>query len=268
MAQDPWKRAHQIKRLRDQQARDGSPAGKAGPPLILRRKKAPLLSWAIALLLLGGLFAAWYYRDLWLPRLREEVVSNAPEPVRKVAQKIPEKQVRLDAQLFDRGLGMGLRLDADYLELLAAMRDSDPGWKLTSTGVSSVRLSAPGAVVSAVGGRVQNYELQIDQIYASEAWRPWLKGLQEAQLSPELRYTALSGDEEAPVGESKYELKGESFQRSDGWVTPVYILRFIDNKLRSLELAIKFGVAEPAPEAAVADPGDGAGKTEDSQPGG
>ncbi len=260
MAQDPWKRAHQIKRLRDQQAAGSSPppggvSRGSGSMIPGRRSGGPAAArWVIVLVLIAGGVAAWYYRDGWLPRLRQQVIEEAPQPVKQAAEKIPEKQVQLDPELFDRGFGFGLSLGSDYLEMLAAMREHDPGWKVISTGGNNARLTAPGAEVGVVDGVVQTYELQIEPIFKDPAWEPWLSGFKEAQLSPALTYTSLTGGGELPQGESKYELSGRSIRRSDGWISPVYILRFHDGYLRSIEMAMRFGVSDPELEPPGAPP--------------
>lgn len=264
MAQDPWKRAHQIKRLREQQARDQAHAsGRAADHetqrrlsgLGLRRRslRPAVAAWLmVGILLLGGA-AAWYLRDTWLPRLKQEI-RDEPEAVRKVVEALPEERVVLDSSAMDSGLGFGLRLDGDYLEMLAHMREQDPGWKVTASGGDTARLTAPGATVKVIGGRIQNYELQLEPLFAADGWNPWLQGLEDAHLSPQLAWTSLTGEKEMPEGASEREISGKSFKRADGWVTPVYILRFSDGYLRSIELAIRFGVAEPGIEAQDAPP--------------
>lgn len=251
MAQDPWKKAYLLSQTRQA----GSPAAGPPPPRLRRAPRWGCIIGSLLLLILaGGAAAAWYWRDAWLPRH----YAKLPAPVK---QAVPEPQVQVDLQALDDGLGVELTMFGDYKDFIAATREWRPEWKL-SQGEGQQRLSAPGVKVYIRDGLIFTYELDIPRLFTEPAWAPWRSALSAAQLTPELSYTALTGEQAAPPGESEVKLHGKREQDvAGGWASAVYILGFRDNQLRRVVGGVDFGpVTGAAAGSGAADTGSTAAK--------
>lgn len=237
MAQDPWKRAYQLQRLKQSSA-PAVPPYPTAPP----RQPRPWLTVVLLLLLMlalgGGGYFAWLSREHWLPQAREEL----PAPVQEA---VPVFRRGVDQGALEDGLGIRLAVFGNVHDMLAATRDWGVEWKLSSLGSDRARLSAPGVWARANANLIEYYELDITGVYASACWKPWLPQLQRAGLSPELSWEMLTGEKNAE-GNREYELRSaDSIHRPEGTVRQAYILRFVDGYLRRVEGQVSFGPAIP-----------------------
>jgi hypothetical protein len=236
MAQDPWKRAYQLQRLKHAGA-PGTP-----PPSAPRlRQPRPWLTVLLLILLMlalgGGGYFAWLSRERWLPQAREEL----PAPVKEA---VPVYRRSVDQGALEDGLGIRLAIFGNVHDLLAATRDWGVEWKLSSLGSNRARVSAPGVWARANGDAIEYYELDIAGVYASPCWKPWLPELRRAGLSPELSWEMLTGEQ--GVGNQEYEYRGaDSLQRPEGTVRQAFVLRFVDGYIRRVEGQVSFGPAIP-----------------------
>jgi hypothetical protein len=237
MAQDPWKRAYQLQRLKQ----TGAPAGP--PPSAPRlRQPRPWLTVLLLLLLMlalgaGGYFA-WLSRERWLPQAREEL----PAPVQEA---VPVYRRGVDQGALEDGLGIRLAVFGNVHDMLAATRDWNIEWKLSSLGSDRARVSAPGVWARANANVIEYYELDITGVYASLCWKKWLPELQRAGLSPELSWEMLTGEKNGE-GNQEYELRSaDSLKRPEGTVRQAFVLRFVDGYLRRVEGQVSFGPAIP-----------------------
>jgi hypothetical protein len=191
---------------------------------------------------LAGGYAAWYYRSWWLPRAAEKL-EKAPEPIQEAVKAMPEPQVEIDIRMMALGFGIGLQPQGDYLHMLNVTRELDPGWKLSTAG-RHVELRAPGVWVTAVDGKIMNYELDLKAMYGEPKWEPWRENFASAGLSPDVTYKAVTG-EEAPHNEVDYEVRGNRpLRREGGWMTPVWILHFSDGWLREVKMVVELGESD------------------------
>jgi len=255
MAQDPWKKAYLLsKALRAGQAPKGGVAKPLGQVDRAVRPTGRTPNWgciigvSLLVLLAGAGVALWLFRWWWVPRYRPEL----PKPVQ---QALPEPRVQVDVVALDSGLGVDLVMFGDYLAFVNATRDWGPGWTLSNAG-GEQRLSADGVKVYVRDGLIMTYDLNLQQIYADNKWLPWQTALRKAQLTPDLTYSALTGGQEMPAGDSEVKLKGQQQAKlKDGWASAVYILHFQDGWLRRVVGAVEFGpsaASEPAGKSAGA----------------
>jgi hypothetical protein len=242
MAQDPWRRAYQMQRLKQA----GAPA--AGEPPPPRRRSRTTAAWLILLMLaLGaGGYCAWLSRDRWamqlarqLPGMREEL----PAPVRDV---VPAPRRSVDQAALEEGLGLHLTVFANSYDLIAATRAWGVEWRLTSMGDERARMSAGGVKVYATGGVIEYYDIDVAEVYAAPAWKQWQPALRRAGISPELTWELLTGVQGPAAGNQDYEYRSaRSVRRPEGATRQAFILRFVDGRLRHVEGQISLGPAIP-----------------------
>jgi hypothetical protein len=237
MAKDPWKRAHDLSRLREHSAVEQPAEARAAR----RIGCGTVIAIALAVLVVGGAAVLFFTRGWWWPRYR----AALPEPLQEVVADVaPEPPADVDWHVLETGLDVELRMFGDYNLFVGATRAWEPGVKLISTGNDTWRLTAPGVRVHVRNGLVWTYELDLPLIFAEECWREWWPALREAGLTPDLTWTALTGEEEQPVGGTDYTYRSTRSTRvAEGWVYPVFILYFADGWLRRVEGAIDFGVS-------------------------
>lgn len=252
MPQEPWKRARQLQDLRHAGVQ---PASAAPPPKLKRRPRwLRVLGWLLLALILGGAVAAYFTRGWWFPRYRgmlPPVVENAVE------QAAPEPAMTLDYQALESGLGIELRIFDDYLDVLNATNDWGLDWKLIDTGNGTLRCSAPGLTLYIEQGRIRSYELDLETVFATEAWELWRKDLERAGLSPDLTWTALTGEEEMPRGIAEREIhSANDSQWAGGPAHAVWKLQFHDGWLRYLNGGITISSVSLDEATAGADQGD------------
>lgn len=244
MAQDPWKRAYQMQRLKQA----GAPQTPDSPPP--RRGSRALAALLLLLLLALGAagYFAWISRDRWaaslsqqLPGMREQL----PEPVREA---VPVPMRRVDQAALEQGLGIHLTVFASSYDLIAATREWGVEWQLTSMGGERVRMSAGGVKVYANAGIIENYDLDVAQVFASAMWAKWWPQLRRAGISPELTWQLLTGEQVTGelAGNQEYEYRNKhSVQRPEGTARQAFLLRFTDSWLRHVEGQISLGPAIP-----------------------
>jgi len=234
MARDPWKRAHQLKRMQH--------PGLPSKPESYSRRRIPwgwIGTLILAVLVLGAAATVWLMRGWWVPRYREQL----PPAVTTV---VPEPPADVDWSALESGFGFNLSILGSYLDLLSACQDKGPQWKASAGGESHLRLTAPGAKVYVQDGLIWAYELELGQVFTDEQWKNWRTPLREAGLTPDLTDTSLTGDSEMPVGHTEHEHRSRLSRRyQDGWAYPVFILHFQNGWLVRLQAGMDFGVSEP-----------------------
>jgi hypothetical protein len=103
---------------------------------------------------------------------------------------------------------------------------------------------APGLKVYVGGELIQTYTLDLAVVYSAPCWRKWLPELHRAGITPQLTYTAFTGQEQAPAGKLERVVEGrESVQSSEGWVHRAFGLHFEGGRLRSIDGRVAFGMA-------------------------
>jgi hypothetical protein len=173
--------------------------------------------------------------------------------VREVVARIPEPQRELDLLALEEGLGAGLTADANYLEFVAFATQEGVQIKTSGSAGSSARVSAEGVSVTAPRGRIENFSIDLREVFDSIRWRSWQEQLRAWGISPELTYNALTGETGEHSGVLNHEIhRGPSVRRHDGWVHLVYIMQFEDGELRKLSTELEIG---PAPEISSGEQG-------------
>jgi hypothetical protein len=205
MSKEPWKRAYNLTRTRQA----GLPAG-ASPAAAAEHAPRPRLSGGaafavllLALLLAGGWYL-WAQRGVLIPRYSKRL----PAPVAQVADKTPLPAARVDAAQLDSGLGIGLALGSNYLELVSATEPWKVNWTITVLGQGHLRLTAPGVKVYSDGGKISGYDLDVKQVYAEKSWAPWQDALRRAGVSPDQNWRTATGAAEMPHGATESTLRG------------------------------------------------------------
>jgi hypothetical protein len=239
MPQEPWKRARQLQDLKQAGVKPAKVQG-APRPVIQRSPRWPqVLGWLLLLLILGGGVAAYLTRGWWFPRYRNQFPPKVEQAVEQVA---PEPAVTLDYQALESGLGIELCIFGSYLSVLNATNDWGLDWRLADTGNDTQICTAPGLRVYVEQGRIRSYELDLAAVFASEAWKPWYKDLKRAGISPDLTWTALSGESEMPGGIAEREIHSSTnAQWAGGPAHAVWKLQFQDGWLRYLNGGITVG---------------------------
>jgi hypothetical protein len=245
MAQDPWKRAHDISQLK--QAGIQAPDD---PPRLIRGRPAGRLSCGcvvaviLVAIVIGGGATLYFTRGWWLPRYRDQLPAPVVQAVQQVA---PEPAADLDLHYLSSGLDVELRQFQEYGLFVGAMRERDVVLKVIATGGNSWRLSGEGVLVYVQDGLIWTYQLDLGVIFADERYRQWLPAFRHAGLTPDLTWTALTGETEMPSGHTEQSYRSESAARlPDGWAHSVYTLHFSDGFLRRIEAGINFGASSQA----------------------
>ncbi|MCB1216784.1 hypothetical protein KDL44_05290 [bacterium] len=242
MSQDPWKKAYRMNRSAQQRKADGN-----------RKRSRPHgvhlgFIFIVALPFIVGMGLVWYawtHRGSLLPEYQEQL----PEPLAGRIN-IPPRQVNL--RLLDEGLGIGLCIFGSQGEVLRTTREWGVEWKLTALGSDRVRLETEGLRITAAGDVIEAYELDLDRIYYSADWEPWIADLREANVEQQLNLREVQGDAELPKGRTIIELTGpSSLQYSGNWRHPAYELEFVDGWLRELRAGMAVGPASDADSAAA-----------------
>jgi len=239
MARDPWKRAYDRKRL------EGGGGDPRKDHQRLRRSSPAMPGLLVVLLLVlaGTAFIAWYYRSSWLPQVRQELPPA-------VAEHVPVPHVEVDYSALEHGVGHGLVLLGDYLDLISGTREMEPAWQVTQTGPQNLRLESDGIKVYVKDGLIQTYTLDVPQIFISEKWKAWRKEWKEAGIFPELTWQEFSGEEQQPRGETEHlYVSDEAVRLPAGWMHRAFNLVFEGGVLRRIEGRLEFGPS--------AGPGDG-----------
>lgn len=248
MSKDPWKKAHDLSRIRQQQQLAADHASKQlfEPPRSRPRWSFSLVVSVVVILLVGGAAAAYFTRSIWWP----QVGPRLPEELTGVVEEAaPELRPTVDWHALDKGLGADLRQFTSYLDFVDAVREWGAGkqLKLISTGEGRWRVTATGVKVYVQDGMIWTYELELNKIYAAAEWNPWWPELRAAGLVPELSWEDVTGDPNFPPGHAEHRMRRTPATRvREGWVYPVFILHFSYGKLTSLEAAVDYGVSEPA----------------------
>jgi hypothetical protein len=249
MSKDPWKKAHDLSRSRQDLPPPGAAALQRQYGAVRPRARVSLglvVGIIIAALVLGA-GAAYWARALWWP----QASGHLPEQVSQAVETaVPELRPSVDWHALDQGLGADLRQFTSYLDFVNNVRQWGAGdqLKLISTGDDHWRVTAPGLRVYVQDGLTWTYELELRKIYADDGWKPWWPTLRAAGLVPELSWEDVSS-QPAPT-EEHYEFvmrRTPATRVREGWVYPVYKLHFDRGKLSSMEAAVEFGVSEPLP---------------------
>lgn len=249
MSKDPWKKAHDLSRIRQNLPPPAAAVmqreyGIAQPR---RRLSYSLVAGIVLVVLVLGAGAAYWARALWWPKASEHL----PEPVTEAVEStVPELRPSVDWHALDKGLGADLKQFTSYLEFVDNARSWGAGdqLKLISTGEGRWRVTAPGLRMYVQDGLVWTYELELAQIYADDAWKPWWPDLRAAGLVPELTWEDVTGDPNPPHDHAVYPMRRTPSTRvREGWVYPVFKLHFDRGKLSSVEAAVQFGVSQPLP---------------------
>jgi hypothetical protein len=255
MPQEPWKRARQLHELRQAGIKSAANAGQPRPVIIRRPRWSAVVGWTLLVLLLGGAATAYFTRGWWFPRYRAELPPKVEQVVEQVA---PEPAVTLDYQALESGLGIGLRIFGDYLDVLNATNDWGVTWQLTDTGNGTQRCGAPGLLLYVEGGRIRSYELDLPTVFATPAWQPWYQDLKRAGITPDLTWTALTGESEMPGGVAEREIHSSTDSEwAGGPAHAVWKLAFSDGWLRYLNGGITIGSVSLEEAAAGASPEQG-----------
>ena len=248
MAQDPWKRAHQLKQ---RQAPPATPAGL--PPAVLhpggRRWIAALV---VVILVLGAGAAAFhFFRHPGNPLAPIKQLEES-RPVQKLEKKLTGKKVQVDQAFLFGGLGIGLALFETYEPMLEQTKPWKPGWEVKDTGGGTVRLQAPGIKAFAVGGLIETYDIDLGAVTSAPCWKPWLPKLAKAGLTQSLAWTDISGEELAPASDREFSYTDpQAVKLPDGWAHRMVVLHFISGKLKRIEGRLSFGPAnEPGGKSA------------------
>ncbi|MDQ3024301.1 MAG: hypothetical protein M3R04_07980 [bacterium] len=150
-----------------------------------------------------------------------------------------EEPVVLTAGNLDEGLGIGLAMLGDYKAILDATKGWGIEWELTATGGTTLRMASAGMIVYAKDGVISGWSMDVPVVFAEKGWSPWLRTLREAGIDPTLSTTDTKG---AAIGEStQYLHSAKSEQTRDGWVSPVYELRYANGTLRQIKGGVEFG---------------------------
>jgi hypothetical protein len=235
MTRDPWKRAYDRKRL---ESGGGDP--RRDPPRQRWIGPAPIaLSIALLALLGTGLYAAWHYRTQWLPRFRAELPPA-------VAEHVPVQRQHIDFGALELGVGHGLVLLGDYLDLISGTRELEPDWQVKQTGTGTLRLENDGILVYVKDGLIQTYTLDVDRFFAAEKWRPWHSEWRRAGISPDLTWIAYSGEEQQPGQTEDLYVSPDAVKLAEGWMHRAFNLEFQGGRLVRLEGRLEFGPGEDA----------------------
>ena len=240
MSRDPWKRAYNLKKLN----RAPEKKGRISTPAIRGRRRIwPVVLLVLLVLIAGGAYAAWHYRSLWIPRYRDKL----PEVV---ADVVKEPRVYVDYTALEQGLGVHLSILGDYLDLIASTRDGEPAWDVKQTGGGTLRLESDGIKVYVQDGAIQTYKIDMRALFESERWQDWLPAWRDAGLSPDLTWTAFTGEEEMPMGATEYlYVCDDGINTAGGWRHPAFNLEFHGGWLRRIEGRYEFGPTETNTEA-------------------
>lgn len=233
MAREPWKRAAQLSR-----ARQGKIPAKQTGGMHLQRHR-PSLPRIIGLVLLAliivGGAGLWFFRGWWIPRYRDSLPDV-------VAQGLREPQVYPDFMALELGMDAKLIVFGDYLDLIKATRDWHTDWEIKQTGPTTLFLEADGLSVNVLNGQIETYMLDLDRIFAEEKWQGWLPSWREANLTPDLTYTALTGEQDAPPGLAEYTYTSKTSVKHGGsWVKPEWVLHFHNGWLKRIESRYQIG---------------------------
>jgi hypothetical protein len=251
MAQDPWRKAYNLTRSRTPaDARPGTRTGKL--PADLRRRPAAWPWIALLLLATGGAgYYLWHERGVLIPKYAD----GLPAPMAKTVEQTPLPRQELDIAAMDGGLGIGLNIDGDYLNLIGATRGWGVEWKLVELGSGNARLTAPGVIVYAARGRISGYKLEIKEVFRNELWQPWRKELSQAGLNPELNWRTATGEAQMPKGMTEHVVTGRSGHSFAGEnAESSYMLYFRDGWLTRIEAGLSTG--QPVPEPIFEQPRD------------
>jgi hypothetical protein len=248
MSKDPWKKAHELSRIRQDQLRAarGKPEQLYQPPRVRSRWSFSLVVSLILVLLIAGAVVAYFTRALWWPQASGHLPEQVTEAVEEAA---PELRPSIDWHALDKGLGANLKQFTSYLDFVSQVEEwgAQDKLKLISTGEGRWRLTAPGVKVYVQDGLIWTYELELSKIYASECWEPWWPELRKAGLVPEYTWEDMTGDPDFPPGHAEQRMRRTPSTRvREGWVYPVFILHFDYGKLSELEAAVDYGVSELA----------------------
>ncbi len=235
MTHEPWKRAAQLSKVKRLGKNGGQ--GRPAPRIVRRTSWGTIIVLLLLIVLIGGFIAAWLMRGWWVPRYKDKLPGA-------VAGHVEEPRVYVDYRLLEEGLGADLKLFGDYLDLISTTRDWRDDWKVTQTGPDTLRLENTGIKVYVKDGVIDTYLVDVKVLFEDKKWGPWVKHWRDANLTPDLTWTAWSGsDSDAPgIVEEQYE-SSASIRRGDGWVHPVYVLTFRGNWLRRVEGRYNFGPA-------------------------
>jgi hypothetical protein len=173
--------------------------------------------------------------------------AQLPEPVAETVGRAELPRQEIDVAALDGGLGIGLAVGGDYLNLVGATRDWGIEWKLVELGGGNTRLSAPGLTAYAARGKLTGYVLDLKVVFAEERWAPWRKALTGAGLSPELNWRTATGEAQMPQGTTEHVLTGRGGQEFAGEnANTSYTLYFRDGWLKRVEAGRSTG--EPVPD--------------------
>jgi len=249
MSKDPWKKAHDLSRIRQDLPPPAAAAMRRHYGTVQQRSRVSfsLVVGIIVLILVLGAGAAYWARALWWPQTSEHL----PEPVAEAVESaVPELRPSVDWHALDKGLGADLRQFTSYLDFVNNVRrwGAEDQLNLLSTGEGRWRVTAPGIRVYVQDGLIWTYELELSKIYAEDAWKPWWPDLRAAGLVPELTWEDVTSMPRPAEDHTEFPMRRTPSTRvREGWVYPVYKLHFDQGKLSSMEAAVEFGVSEPIP---------------------
>ncbi len=189
----------------------------------------------LLVLLLGIAALLWFNRGWWIPRYRDSLPDV-------VANELTEPRVYPDFIALEQGMDAKLIVFGDYLDLIAATRDWHNDWKVKLTGPTTLRMETTGISVNVLDDGIETYMLNLDRIFEDEAWAGWLPSWRAAGLTPDLTYTALTGEQEVPQGLAEFEyISQTSVKHGASWVKPVWVLHFHGGFLRRIESRFQIG---------------------------
>ncbi len=248
MTREPWKRAAQLSQQKYRPA-GGTPS--PGPEVLRRPRMRPgcVVGWLVLVMVLAGLITLYFTRGWWIPRYREELPAPVVDVVEDVA---PEPQRSVDWVALERGLGANLVPFTDYLQFVGRMGDWQVEPTLINTGGGTLQVRAPGITLYVQHDVVYTYNIDLAEVFADSRLQAWQAELRDANLTPDLTWTALTGETDMPRGATKQTYRSDrSSHLPGGWVYPVYTLHFLDGWLRYIELGVEFGVSDetPAPDS-------------------
>lgn len=247
MSKEPWKKAHNLSRLRQEQSSAKMPPTSHTvyqPGIVARRSSFSLVVGIILVVLILGAGVLYFTRETWWPATSQHLPEQVSDAVEEIA---PELQLSVDWHALDTGLGADLKQFTSYLDFVGKTGEWGAPVKLIQTGTDRWRITAPGLKVYVQDGMIWTYELEFAEIYADERWKPWWPELRSAGLVPELTWEDVTGDPNKPRGHAEHRMRRTPATRvREGWVYPVFILHFNYGELSGLEGAVDFGVSEQA----------------------
>ena len=151
-----------------------------------------------------------------------------------VPEQLPADNVNYQA--FDQGLGIGLVVFGDYLELLNATAQFSVDWRFIRFDEEYTRLEGPGISIYAKRWSIWQWSIDLDYVFSHDD-ASWLRDkIAAAGFSPDLTWTAVTG---TPwTGDKSREhlhIQQQLIQTAVGSGYPAYVLVFKNGRLSRIE---------------------------------